>query len=202
MHAVTSTARSPHAVHATRQLLRRARKLQQTVSTLHPPFSAAFTGSSQYRVPNPSAASSQTLTLYKLYDTGKRLFLCLLHPSGPISVLTMSDTVNKQLKKRGKRKHGRCSVCKSRALQTIHQVQPQLHCCCRLCRKQTSHTNRRTACNESGKGGNDLAHNTASSLLSTAAACCLQLSWIYPPSMMHLRSSCSSTLTRLSLCLP
>ena len=102
MHAVTSTGRSPPAVHATRQTVAACEKAAANCLS---PFSAAFTGSSQYRVPNPSAASSRTLTLYKLYDTGERL-LCLVHPSGPRSVLTMSDAVNKQLKKRGKRKHG------------------------------------------------------------------------------------------------
>ena len=57
------------------------------------------------RVSNPTAAKQGT-------HTGERLFWRLARSLRPRGVLSMSDTIKKQLKKRGKRKHGTFRSCR------------------------------------------------------------------------------------------
>lgn len=106
--AAASTRRSSPAVHATHRTVAAWAKGSASATPLSQLLSQVPV---RIGLLNPSAANSRTLTLYhlaKVHDTGGRRFLCLAHSSGPVGVLNMSDTVKKQLKKRGKRKHGRC----------------------------------------------------------------------------------------------
>ena len=88
------------------RLLRHTIKLRKCNPIPHSPLSAASTGSKIGFEPFGSQLLNVDSLFCKVYDTSERVVLCFVHPSQPRSVLAMSDTVNKQPKKRGKRKHG------------------------------------------------------------------------------------------------